>query len=122
MTSPAEYEASLCQLEQDPPEIRLYNDNLREEGWTHFSLGGVKFPTATVDVSQRGEALAIFERFAHSLFKGGRKRALEIYRRVDDSTNSYPWSKPTTEELWHCHAEGILMVALTNMSLPQEAW
>ena len=30
--------------------------------WTHVSLEGVKFPTATVDVIQRGEALAIFER------------------------------------------------------------
>ena len=29
---------------------------------THFSLEGIKFPTVTVDVIQRGEALAIFER------------------------------------------------------------
>ena len=53
---------------------------------------------------------------------GGIKRALEVYRRVDDTTNSYPWSLPTNEELWHSHAEGVLMVALTNTSLPQEAW
>ena len=64
MTSPAEHEAALtlCQLEQDPPHIRLYNDNIREEKRTHLSLEGVKFPTLTVDVIQRGEALAIFER------------------------------------------------------------
>ena len=31
MTSPAEYEAVLCQLERDPPDIRQYNDNIREE-------------------------------------------------------------------------------------------
>ena len=62
MTSPAEYEAALRQLENDPPDIRQYNANIREERWTHFSLEGVKFPTSTVDVIQRGEALAIFER------------------------------------------------------------
>ena len=62
MISPAEHEATLCQLEQNPPEIRLYSDNIREERWAHFSLEGVRFPTATVDVIQRGEALAIFER------------------------------------------------------------
>ena len=62
MTSPAEYEAALRQLEQDPPEIHQYNANIREERCTHFSLEGVNFPAATVDVIQRGEALAIFER------------------------------------------------------------
>ena len=44
MTSPAEYEASLCQLEDDPPDIRQYNANIREERWAHFSLGGCKVP------------------------------------------------------------------------------
>ena len=62
MTSLAEYEAALCQLEEDCPDIRQHNANIREEGWTHFSLEGVRFPTTTVDVIQRGEALAIFER------------------------------------------------------------
>ena len=62
MTSPAEYEAALCQLEEDPPDIRQFNVNIREERRTHFSLEDVKFPAATVDVIQRGEALAIFER------------------------------------------------------------
>ena len=62
MTSPIEYEAVLCHLEQNPPKIRLHNDHIREERWTHFSFEGVKFFTATVDVIQRGEALAIFER------------------------------------------------------------
>ena len=62
ITSPADYEATLCQIEHDPPDIRQYYDNTREERWTHFSLEGVKFPTATVDVIQREEALAIFER------------------------------------------------------------
>ena len=41
--------------------------NIREEGWTNFSLEGVKFPAMTVDVSQRGEALAIFERLDNPL-------------------------------------------------------
>ena len=36
--------------------------NIRQERWTNFSLDGVKFPAMTVDVIQRGEALAIFER------------------------------------------------------------
>ena len=127
MTSPAEKEATLCQLEHDPPEIRLCNDSIHEERWTHFSLEGVRFPTATVDVIQHGEALAIFEKDLIIHFQqiskaaalcvrallGGIERALEIYRRVGDSTNDYPWSKPTTEEPWHCHTESILMVTLT---------
>ena len=90
----------------------------------------------TVDVIQRGEALAIFERdliihfqqiwraaalYTRALL-GGVKRTLEIYRRVDETTKSYPWSIPTTEEQWHAHAEGVLMVALTNLNLPPEAW
>ena len=62
MTSPAEYEAALCQLEDDPPDIRQYNVNIKEERWTNFYLEGVGFPAMTVDVTQRGEALAIFER------------------------------------------------------------
>ena len=136
MTSPAEYEAALCQLEDDDPEIRQYSANIREERWTHFSLEGVKFPTATVDVIHRGEALAIFERdliihfqqisraaalYIRALF-GGVKRTLEIYRRVDETTKKHPWSVPTTEEKRHAHAEGVLMVALTNLNLPVEAW
>ena len=59
MTSAAEYEAALVQLEEDPPDIRQCNVNIREERWTNFSLEGVRFPAMTVDV-QRGEALAIF--------------------------------------------------------------
>ena len=62
VTSPTEYEAALCQLEDYPPDIRQYSDNMRKERWTHFLLEGVKFPTATVDVIQTEEALAIFER------------------------------------------------------------
>ena len=62
MTSAAEYESALVQLEDEPLDIRQYNANIREERWTHFSLEGVKFPAMTVDVIQRGEALAIFER------------------------------------------------------------
>ena len=53
---------------------------------------------------------------------GAVKRTLEIYRRVDETTKNYAWSIPTTEEKWHAHAEGVLMVALTNMNLPPEAW
>ena len=47
---------------------------------------------------------------------------LEIYRRVDETTKNYPWSVPSTEEQWHSHAEGVLMVALTTLNLPTEAW
>ena len=125
----AEYEAALVQLEEDPPDIRQYNVNIREERWTNFSLEGVRFPAMTVDVIQRGEALAIFERdliihfqqisraaalYVRALL-GGIKRALEIYRRVDESAKNFPWSAPTTEEKWHTHAEGVLMVALTTL-------
>ena len=87
-------------------------------------------------VCQRGEALAIFERDLIVHFQqisraaalyirallGGVKRALEIYRRVDETTKNFPWSVPSTEEKWHSHAEGVLMVALTTLSLPTEAW
>ena len=48
MPSSAEYQAALCQLEE-------------------FSLEGVRFPAATVGVTQRGETLAIFERSYHTL-------------------------------------------------------
>ena len=58
MTSPAQYEAALCQLEDDPPDICQCNANIREERWSNFSLEGVRFPAVTVDVIQRGEALA----------------------------------------------------------------
>ena len=136
MTSAAEYEATLCQLEDDPPDIRQYNANIKEERWTNFSLEGVKFPAMTVDVIQRGEALAIFERDLIIHFQqisraaalyirallGGVKRALEMHRSVDDTTKNFPWSVPTTEEKRHSHAEGVLMVALTTLSLPAEAW
>ena len=136
MTSAAEYEASLVQLEEDPPDIRQYNANILEERWTNFSLEGVRFPAMTVDVIQRGEALAIFERdliihfqqiskaaalYVRALL-GGIKRALEIYRGVDEKTKNFPWSQPTTEEKWHSHAEGFLMVALNTLNLPIEAW
>ena len=43
MTSAAEYEAALAQLEEDPPDIRQYNVNIKEETWTNFSLEGVRF-------------------------------------------------------------------------------
>ena len=136
MTSASEFKASLCQLEDDPPDIREYNVNIREERWTHFSLEGVRFPAMTVDVIQRGEALAVFERDLTIHFQqtsrdaalyvrvllGGVRRALEVYRRVDDTTKNYPWSTVTTEERWHSHAEGALMVALTSLNLPAEAW
>ena len=125
MTSPAECEAAWCQLEEDPPDIRQ-----------HFSLEGVRFPAMTVDVIQRGEASAIFERDLIIHFQqisraaalyirallGGVNRTLEVYRRADETTKNYPWSVPTTEEKRHAHAEGVLMVALTNLTLPPEAW
>ena len=31
MISPAECETALCQLEENPPDIRQYNANIREE-------------------------------------------------------------------------------------------
>ena len=67
MTSAAEYEAALVRLEEEPPDIRQYNANIRDERWTNFSLEGVRFPAMTVDVIQRGEALAIFERLDNPL-------------------------------------------------------
>ena len=136
MTSASEFEASLCQLEENPPDIREYNANIREERWTHFSLEGVRFPAMTVDVIQRGEALAVFERdliihfqkisraaalYVRALL-GGVKRTLEVYRRVDATTQNFPWSAQTIEEKWHSHAEGALMVALSSLNLPAEAW
>ena len=95
MTSAAECEAALVQLEEDPPDFRQYNVNIQEERWTNFSLQGVRFPSITFHVIQRGEALAIFERdliihfqqisraaalYVRALL-GGVKRTLEIYRR-----------------------------------------
>ena len=41
---------------------------------------------------------------------------------MDATTTNYPWSVATTEEKWHSHAEGVLMVALTSVNLPSEAW
>ena len=85
----------------------------------------MKFPAATVDVTQRGEALDIFERdliihFQHT----SRAAALYIHALLGGvkTTKNYPQSLPTTEEMWHAHAEGVLMVALTNLNLPIEAW
>ena len=89
LTSPAEYEAALCQIEEYPPDIRQKSDNIREERWTHFSLEGVKFPTELLM-----SFLAIFERdliihlqqiskaaaFYVRALLGGVKRALEVYR------------------------------------------
>ena len=77
----------------------------------------------TVEVTQRGEALAIFERDLIIHFQqilraaalyirallGGVKRTLDVYRRVDETTKNYLWSVPTAEEKWHAHAEGVLM-------------
>ena len=122
MTSAAEYEAALVQLENEPPDIRQCNANIREERWTSFSLEGVRFPAMTVDVMQRGEALAIFERDLIIRFQqiskaaalyvrallGGIKRALEVYRRVDETTKNFPWSTPTTEEKFSCACRGCL--------------
>ena len=82
MTPPAEYEAALSQLEDDPPDIRQYNAN--KKGRTHFSLEGVRFPTTTVDVIQRGEALAIFERDLIIHFQQI-SRAAALYIREEDS-------------------------------------
>ena len=82
--------------------------------------------------TERGSSGYLRKRFHHSLpadinlyiraLLRGIKRALEAYRRVDETTKNYPWSVPTTEEKWHTHAEGVLMVALTTLNLPAEAW
>ena len=54
MTSLAEYEAALSQLEkEEPPDIRQHNANIKEERWSHLSLEGVRLPALTVDVTQR---------------------------------------------------------------------
>ena len=95
-----------CQLEQYPPDIRLLNDNILEKRDGRISLWKEKFPPATVDVIQRGEALATFEKDLSIHFQqiskeaalyvrallGGIRRTLAIYHRVDAITNSYPWS------------------------------
>ena len=138
MTSPAECEAALRQLEQAPPVMITSGKRGRHTSlWreSDFLQQLVRFPTAIVDVIQRGEALAIFERDLMIHFQqiskaaalyvralGVIKRALEVYCRVDDTTNTYPWPLPTTEEIWHSHAEGVLMVALTHLNLPPKQW
>ena len=97
-------------------------------------IGRSEVPSYDSRRLQRGEA--IFERDLIIHFQqisraaalyirallGAIKRALEIYRRVDETTKNYPWSVQTTEEKWHPHAEDILMVALTTLKLPIEAW
>ena len=88
MTSAAEYEAALCQLEEDPPDIRQYNVNIREERWTNFSLEGVRFPAMTVDVIQRGEALAIFESGLDHLKPSN--RSMEARTLVESSAELSP--------------------------------
>ena len=40
MTSAAEFEAALCQLEDDPPDIREYNVNIREREMDSLFFGG----------------------------------------------------------------------------------
>ena len=42
VTSSAECKAALCQLEDDPPDIRQCNVNIREERWSNFSMEGVR--------------------------------------------------------------------------------
>ena len=71
-----------------------------------------------IHFQQKSRAAALYIR----ALLGGIKRTLEVYRRVDDTTKNYPWSVPTAEEKWHTHAEGVLMVALTTLNLPAEAW
>ena len=87
MTSAVEYEAALCQLEEDPPDIRQYNVNIKEERWTNFSLEGVRFPAITVDVIQRGEALAIFERDLIIHFQQISRALKELLRSTEGWTN-----------------------------------
>ena len=85
MTSAAEYEAALCQHEDDSPDIRQYNVNIREERWTNFSLEGVRFPVVTVHVIQRGEALGeslLFRRFLDA-FRGF-QRVSEVFARFSE--------------------------------------
>ena len=120
VTSLAEYEAALCQLDKDPPDIRQCNDNIREERWTHFSLEGVKFPVATVDVSREARQWPSLRETHHPFATDFKGRSLvcasiigrdethsEVRRSVDETTNGYPWSQPTTEEAWHAHVEGF---------------
>ena len=90
-----EFEAAISQLERNPPNIRDIIYSIQEERWNNFSLEGVKFPSHTIDVVKRGEALANFERemithfqqiskaaalYAKALVEGVRG-ALETYRR-----------------------------------------
>ena len=61
VTSPAEYEAALQMLENNPQDIRDLNDNVREERWNNFSLESIKLLPFPWTLS-REEALANFER------------------------------------------------------------
>ena len=116
VTSPAEFaefEAAISQMETYPPSIKDVNANIREGRWTNFSLKGVRFPTATIDVVRRGEALANFERDlvihfqriskAAALYTkalaGGVRRALDIYRRVDIVTNKQESSRSIAQSV-----------------------
>ena len=106
MTSAAEFEAALRQLEDDPPDIREYNANIREERWTHFSLDGVRFPAMTVDAIQRGEALAIFERDliihfqqisrAAALYIRGNKKVNFVFQQ---QSSTIPLMNPSPTEI-----------------------
>ena len=82
MTSAAEYEAALCQLEEDPPDMRQYSVNIRKGRWTNFLLEGVKFPAMTVDVIQRGEALAIFEKRPYHTLSTDIKSRSSVYSSI----------------------------------------
>ena len=108
----------------------------KRDGLT-FLWKGVKFPPMTVDVIQRGEALAIFERdliihfqqisraaalYIRALLGGVKRVTCSLPDEWMIPQRNYPWSIATTEEKWHSHAEGVLMVALTSLNLPAEAW
>ena len=118
-------------MEREPPNARDVNDNIHEERWTHVSLEGVRFPSNTIDVVKRGEALANFERelvihcqqiskealYAKTLL-GGVRRALEITAGL--SLMATIGRRPPQKRGGTTMPKD--MVALKSMNIPPEAW
>ena len=100
LTSLADHQVTLHQLEANPPEIRGNHDNTTVERWT-FSVEVLQFPTTTVDTVKRGEALANFEREFIIHFRTISKaadvyaKAVKLWKSIGDVpvTQDYDWTK-----------------------------
>ena len=103
MTSAAEYEAALVQLEEDPPDIRQYNVNIREERWTNFSLEGVKFPSDDRGCHPKRRGISsLGERFDNPLSADIKGRSLicaSLAGRSQKSARNLPESRRIHKEL-----------------------